>query len=369
MLQPSFAPLSVLSRYLSRQFLGIFLPVMASFVMLYIIIDSFDRMDIFLRHSATFSEAARYMLFKIPLMLTQITPPAVVVAVLLGFGLLSRNNEIVGFRTGGISLPQMAFPVMICALAISVGALVWNETVVPYSSRKFQYVNNVEIRKRGMRGIFRERGIWYHGARGFYNIDYVDRSTQTVHGLLIYRFATIENGFNLQGIIDIPTAQWRGDGWSFSPDSAVQTLNGGTPRTDPLPDSALVLDESIDDFLEVQRNPEELSYAALSERIADLTRKGIDASHYLVDLYLKLALPFANAVLAFVAIPIAGRLRRHPSIAAIVGVGASVGFLYWVILGLCRSLGETGALPPLMAAWAANAIYVLLGFALYMYSE
>ena len=82
-----------------------------------------------------------------------------------------------------------------------------------------------------------------------------------------------------------------------------------------------------------------------------------------------MSLPFANAVLAFVAIPIAGRLRRHPSIAAIVGIGAAVGFLYWVILGLATSLGETGTLPPLLAAWSANAIYMLLGVALYLYGE
>jgi lipopolysaccharide export system permease protein len=100
-----------------------------------------------------------------------------------------------------------------------------------------------------------------------------------------------------------------------------------------------------------------------------MTRKGIDASHYLVDLYLKLALPFASAVLALVAVPIAGRLRRHPSIAAIVGLGTSVGFGYWVLLGLSTSLGQTGALPPAVAAWAANGVYALLGAVLFLSSD
>ncbi len=367
--QPAFAPLSVLNRYLSRQFLGIFLPVLASFVLLYIIIDTFDRMDIFLRHDATFGEAARYMIFKIPLMLTQITPPAVVVGVLLGLGLIARHNEIIALRTGGISLVQTMVPIMTCAIAISAAALVWNETVVPYCSRMFQFVNNVEIRERGQLGIFREREIWYRGSGGFYSVDYVDRTTQTVHGLRIYRFASIDEGFHLRSVVDVPRATWKGDEWEFSPDSSEQILDEGTPRTREVARDAHVLPETIDDFLEVQREPEELSYAALSERISDLTAKGIDASHYLVDLHLKLALPFANAVLAFVSIPIAGRLRRHPSTAAIVGVGAAVGFLYWVILGLATSLGQTGTLPPLPAAWSANVVYALLGVALYLYFE
>ncbi len=369
MIAPSFAPLSILSRYLTRQFLGVFVPLLLSFVLLYIIIDTFDRMDIFLRHNATFSEAARYMLFKIPLMLTQITPPAVVVGVLMSLGLIARHNEIVALRTSGISLVQTAAPIMVCAIGISAAALAWNETVVPYCSRMFQYVNNVEIRDRGMRGIFREREIWYHGSSGFYSIDYVDRASQTVHGLLIYRFASVEDGFHLRSVIDIPKAQWRNDRWKLAPESIEHILDEETPRNQPVAKDGSILPESIDDFLEVQREPEELSYGLLRDRIDALNGKGIDASHYLVDLHLKLALPFANAVLAFVAIPIAGRLRRHPSIAAIVGVGVAVGFLYWVVLGLSTSLGQTGTLPPLFAAWAANAIYAMLGVALYMYSE
>lgn len=366
---PGFAPLSILSRYLTRQFLGVFLPVLLSFVLLYIIIDTFDRMDIFLRHDATFGEAARYMLFKIPLMLTQITPPAVVVSVLMSLGMIARRNEIIALRTSGISLVQTAGPILVCAILISAAALAWNETVVPYCSRMFQYVNNVEIRKRGQLGIFREREIWYRGASGFYSIDYVDRTSQTVHGLLIYRFAPVEDGFHLRSVVDIPKAQWLGDRWSFAPESTAQILDEASPRSEPVNGEIDILPESIDDFLEVQREPEELSYRLLRDRIDALNGKGIDSSHYLVDLHLKMALPFANAILAFVAIPIAGRLRRHPSIAAIVGVGVGVGFLYWVILGLATSLGQTGALPPLFAAWSANAVYTLLGVALYMYSE
>jgi lipopolysaccharide export system permease protein len=62
-------------------------------------------------------------------------------------------------------------------------------------------------------------------------------------------------------------------------------------------------------------------------------------------------------------------LRRHPSIAAIVGIGTGIGFGYWVVLGLSTSLGQTGALPPLVAAWAANGVYLLLGAALFLSSD
>ena len=74
----------------------------------------------------------------------------------------------------------------------------WNETVVPYCSRKFQYVNNVEIRKRAIRGVLSDRAIWYHGADGFYNIDYVDRARQAVYDLTIYR---LDDQFRLRSVV------------------------------------------------------------------------------------------------------------------------------------------------------------------------
>lgn len=358
-----YSPLSTLSRYLVGQFVAIFLPVTAAFVMLYVIIDLFDRLDILLKHEASVDAAARYFFFKIPLMLTQITPPAVIVSVLLSLGLLSRRNEIVAMRASGISLGQTALPLFLLAVGVSFLSLGWNETVVPYSSRKFQYVNNIEIRKRDLRGILSDREIWYHGGAGFYNIDHVDRQRRVVYGLVIYQF---DDGFQLRSVLRIPRAEWKDGGWVLE---GVRHTIGTDVLTTPIDAQSVSIPETLDDFLEVQREPEELSYGLLRKRITDLTRKGIDASHYLVDLHLKLALPFASAVLAIVAIPIGGRLRRQPSIAAIVGLGTGVGFAYWVLLGLANSLGQSGALPPLVAAWAANVVFLLVGAVLFLYSD
>jgi lipopolysaccharide export system permease protein len=283
----------------------------------------------------------------------------------LTYALFSRRNEIVALRAGGISLGQTAVPVLAIAAALSVAALAWNETVVPYASRRFQYVNNVEIRERALRGVLSDRAIWYRGANGFYHIDYVDRGRQTVFGLTIYR---LDEAYRLGSVVHVPRAQWVDGRWQTT--GAVEyRLDRESPTTAPLPVEGLQLAETIDDFLEVQRDPEELSFAALSDRIDGMTKRGIDASHYLVDLYLKTAVPFASAVLAFVAVPIAARLRRHPSVAAIVGLGTAVGFGYWVLLGLSTSLGQTGALPPIPAAWAANALYLLLGATLFLSGE
>jgi len=360
-----YAPLNVASRYLVRQFLGVLVPVTITFILLYVIVDLFDRLGILLRHQASVGAAARYFAFKIPLMLSQVMPAAVITAVLLSLGLLSRYNEITAFRAGGVSLVQTAIPILVTAGVISLLSLLWNETVVPYSSRQFQYVNNVEIRRRQLRGILSERQVWFHGENGFYNIDHVDKASGTIYGLAIYE---LTDDFELRSVVEIPRAQWADGQWQFSGAVRRQIENSRFSVT-PLGPDEFRIPETFDDFLEVQREPEELSFLVLREWIAQLTRKGIDASEYLVDLHSKLALPFASAVLALVGIPISARARRNPSIAAILGTGLAVGFLYWVILGLAQSLGRSGVLPALVAAWAANGFFVLLGLALFLYSE
>ena len=358
-------PLSVVNRYLAGQFLAFFLPILTSFVLLYVIIDLFDRLDILLRYQASAAAAARYFLFKLPLMVTHITPPAVITAALLAFGVLGRRNEIIALRASGVSLAQTAVPVVVLATAISIGALIWNETVVPYCSRRFEYVNKVEIRKRAIRGVLSDRAIWYHGADGFYNIDYVDRTRQAVYDLTIYR---LDDQFRPRSVVNVPRAEWVGGRWE--PHDAVEhRLDGDAFGAPPAPPAGVTISETLDDFLEVQREPEELSFFELRDRIDSLRRKGIDPSHYMTELYLKLSVPFASLALAWVAIPIGGRLRRHPSIAATIGLGTAVGFSYWVLLGLSTSLGLSGAVPPLFAAWTANAAFALLGTVLFLCSE
>jgi lipopolysaccharide export system permease protein len=366
MLRARPTPSFVTSRYLIGEFFGIFVPIMLTFVLLYVVVDVFDRLTILLKNQATLGAALRYFLFKIPLMVTQIMPPAVLMSMLLSLGMLSRRNEIIALRASGVSLYQTAIPLLSVAVVISVGTLAWNETVVPYCARQYRYVNNIEIRKRAERGILNEHEIWYHGGDGFYNIDQIDARRQTLFGLTIYK---TDPKFDLHTIITVAAAQWTNGQWVNS-DGVVRTVSeDGSVVTQPLDPQRVLIHETLGDFLEVRREAEELSYIALRQRIGDLTRKGIDAANYLVGLNLKLAVPFASFVLSCVAVPLAGRVQRHPSVATILLTGLVVGFAYWVVLGLTTSLGESGVLPAVISAWASNLVFFLLGVALFLSNE
>jgi hypothetical protein len=118
-----------------RQFFGFFIPIMAGFVVLYLIVDFFDRLDILLRNDASVSASLRYFLFKIPLIITQITPAAVITAILLALGVLARHSEVTALRASGVSLMQSAVPLLgVTLVAATQRALPYrsSHSILPY---------------------------------------------------------------------------------------------------------------------------------------------------------------------------------------------------------------------------------------------
>ena len=103
-----------------------------------------------------------------------------------------------------------------------------------------------------------------------------------------------------------------------------------------------------------------MSYWQLKRYAERIRLEGYDATEYLVDMNIKLALPFINIVMVFIGIPIALGLKKGGTPLA-VSLGIGVCFLYLANFGISRSLGLSGLLPPVLSAWSANVIFFFLG--------
>jgi len=358
--------MSVISRYVLAEFLRLFAICMLAFIFIYVLVDLFDRLDGFLKYQATAAAVFRYLLFKVPLIVTQLVPVATLAAVLLTLGTMGRYNELTALRASGMSSVQVATPLFASAIVLSVATLFWNEAVVPYATERSRYVDVVEIRNKPLKALLSEEGIWFHGRSGIYNIEHFDSRTETLVGLTVYDFSP---GFELQRLIQVPTAQWRNDHWAI--DSALERRfdERGNVVTRTLSGGDLVLPERPQDFRIVEKDPEELNFRRLRHHIRELSRKGIDTTESRVDLHLKLALPMVPLVMVLVGVPLASRNPRRRPIATSVGIGLVVGFSYWVLLALTISLGHGGAIPPAIAAWTANGVFAVLGAFLFLGPE
>ena len=56
-------------------------------------------------------------------------------------------------------------------------------------------------------------------------------------------------------------------------------------------------------------------------------------------------------------IPFALRGGRTSGIAVGIGVSLGIGFGFYIVNALLLSFGQEGVIPPVIAAWAANAIF------------
>ncbi|HXG22166.1 MAG TPA: LPS export ABC transporter permease LptG [Methylomirabilota bacterium] len=346
--------LSLVSAYLRKEFLRLFFLSLLLFLFLAVLVDFFDRLDYLVKYQATATTVLLYFIFKIPLFITQAAPVAALVAALISVGLLSRNREITALKACGISQWQIAKPFLFAAGLLSFGLWMWNETVVPHAYRQSRYIN-LKIKKRTPKPVFHENGFWYHGDNVFYHIDHFDSRTNILSGLTIY---VIDKNFQILALFEAPQASWQNGQWRFE-GLQEKSLSLAGDHTRPL--AQPLLQETPEDFTLVDIEPDEFSSQQLRDYIRDLQRKGLDTTAYQVDLRLKVAMPtavFAMALLGIaLAVPGAGQL----SLATAVGLALMGGFGYWLLLALTVSLGHSGVISPVLAAWSANGLSILLG--------
>ena len=354
---------SVVNRYLAGQFASLLLPILAGIRAPL----RHHRPVRPARHPAPLTTprvgaaAIRYFLFKIPLMLTQITPPAVITARAARLRPASagatRSSPCAPAASASCKTAVAGRGAGRCAISVARAGL--------ERDRRSLLLAQVPVREQrrdpkacAARRRCSDRAIWYHGGDGFYNIDYVDRAQQAVFDVTIYR---LDGAFRLRSVVQRAARGLARRAMAGAPTrSSTRSTDGigeqSVPcrRAAPSPRRWTISSKC-------SASPRNSASRRLRERIDDLTRKGIDASHYLVDLYLKLALPFASTG--------AGGWSRCRSPDGCAAIRASRRSSGWGrgrlrLLGRCSvsrpRLGQTGALPPLMAAWAANGSCYLL---------
>lgn len=92
-------------------------------------------------HASTIGEL---MLWIVPVIWGYILPAACLVAVILTFGRLSADNEVLAIRAGGIPLHRLLLPLAVIGLLLSLFSLYLNDQVIPKAYHKrYQMIKNL----------------------------------------------------------------------------------------------------------------------------------------------------------------------------------------------------------------------------------
>lgn len=360
--------MTILQRYVSREFLKIFGICFAGLLGTYVLVDFFQRIDLFLNFPTPVRWKLLYFALKVPLFVFHITPVSMLVALMVTLGILNRNREIIAVKCGGITLLHLCLPLVGLGLLASGLVFLTNEYLVPAATRQAQTVLDVHIKNRPMRSIFRQNRIWFYGERHtIFNVQLLDPVEQAIEGVTMYRFT--KTGQRLLQRIDARSARYRRGRWDFTKVTVRTFLKDGTIRAQSFPRKRLKLAERPQDISQYRERPEQMNFPALADYVRKLQRSGFDPAAYVVDLQAKIALPLVSLVVTLLAIPLAFRFGIGGGIVASLGASITLGFAYWVVISIGISLGHSAKLAPLLAAWLPNVFFVSLAGYLWLHLE
>ena len=141
----------IFTAYIARELLKLLGWLLLVFICIYLIVD-FSRIEGFVEHGAQLGDIVGYYGYKIPLIIFQTIPVAVLLATIFTLGSLTKNSEITALKASGINLYQIITPVILAALFISLLTLFFNEYVIPHTNRQVEYIERVNIKQKKPRG-------------------------------------------------------------------------------------------------------------------------------------------------------------------------------------------------------------------------
>jgi LPS export ABC transporter permease LptG len=302
-----------------------------------------------------------YYAFFSPQILHFVTPVAVLVAVLVTFGILSRRNEITAMKAAGISIYRVTLPAIGLGLAVAALMFGLSEYVLPPTNKVAGRDFNV-IKGRPPQASTTNQHRWILGSDGrFYNYDFLEPRPEgaSLYGLSIYDVTAAD--WQLRDVLYVARAAWNGA--SYDLERGYRRTFVPAPAFRAIPQARTREIEPPSYFGQEERPADTLRFVELRQHITSLELLGLDVTALRVQLHRKIAFPVVCLVMTLLGLPFSFVVARK---GALYGIAASVviAIVYWAGLAAFESLGSFGVLPPLLAAWAPNLLFG--GSALYL---
>lgn len=362
--RPNFWVPSLLDRYIGRLFTKISLLVLGSMVAVFVVADLTEIADDLLNNDVPGDIVFRYYRYLSLQIIYELTPVVVLVTTLITFGLLSRTNEIIACRATGTSLYRLSAPAIICATVFALGSFYLQAEVLPSTNRKVARIKD-EIKGREKPRIYRrgDRQWLYGHGRYIYHFQAYNPDDEVLARLQVLEFS---EDIELVRRLFASDARYIGDGrWRFSRGWTRRFEDHRVSAFDQFEEPVVSRFPETPEYFESDlKPPDQMSFRELSDYIGDLEQSGQTVPDMKTQLHAKIAYPATGIVMALVALPFAFRLERK---GALYGLGISIvlGMVFMAIYHFFSTLGETGALPPLLAVWTPGIVFAF--FSVYLF--
>jgi lipopolysaccharide export system permease protein len=351
----------ILSLYIIREIASLFMLGIMVFTLILLMGRLIKLTDLVISRGVPLADVSRMIIYLMPSFLVFTIPMAFLLAVLLAFGRLSADNEITVMKAGGISLMQLMPPVVLCGLVAALLTLAASTVGVPWGNSAFKSLS-FDVMRQNVAATIREKIFWDDIPGIVMYTEHYDEERHALKGVIIHdgreqnRPLTI---FASDGVIGGTAAQ----------QDIRLTLNNGSIHSAGKEGEYRLI--HFGEYIMtigangkgagVGRSEPDMTIAELLQQISrSSTTKAVRLKTQ-SELHSRFAFPFASLVFAVVAVPLGMQNRRSGKSA---GFSTSIGILlaYYVVQSLLRTLAEKGSLPPVLALWLPNMIFLVLGW-------
>ena len=309
------------------------------------------------------AELWQYVGLRIPLLTARFLPFSVLLGTLIAFAGLNQHSEVIAMKAAGVSAHQILAPLIVASLGIAAVAFVFNETVVVRSARTVAAWTDNDYRPIPPESDLLSN-VWVLSG------DDLVRARQVVGqgggvrvtGLTVY---DRQNG-TLRQVIDAERARPAGDAWLLEDVRIYDTTLNTLVRKPQLMGLSGLEPERI---TLAKVDPEQTDFFTLRERISQLERAGRPTEEARAGLWHKISGPLSTLLMPLLAAVAAFGLARSGQVLLRATVGMALGFAYFVADNFSLAMGNVGAYPPFLSAWAPFVLFFLIGETVLIRSE
>jgi lipopolysaccharide export system permease protein len=359
-------------RYVLGRFLYTLLAVQAVIALLVVLFGMVENLRRFAGGDAGPGGLFHLTLLQAPEVLYQAFPLVLMLASLVTFLRFARTSELVVMRAAGISaLRLIGIPTM-AAIVLGFGFLA---VVSPFVAAAIKRGGALEDTFRGRdasRLSVSPDGLWLRQADpdGGQTVIQAARANADGTRLSAARMHRFDPEGRLTGRIEAASARlgpgaWQlteAHSWDRAPDGSFERSADAADRSLP---TALTSDQILDSF----SPPEMLSFWQLGRFITQMEDSGFSGRRHRLYMQSELSKPALFAAMVLIGSAFALRPTRFGQTGVMILFAILAGFSLYFLKDFTESLGASGAIPLLVAAWIPPLAAILLALGLLLHLE
>ena len=293
----------LLDTYILKAFVGPFLFGVFAFTSIFVGTGTLFRIAQYItEYGAPLLLVMKAFFLAMPSIILLTFPMSVLLGSLMAFSRLSSTSEIVVMRAGGLSFLRLAMPVYILALVISIGAVAFNEFVVPRTNNMYQTIVREEIMKNATPQTQSHIVLKSMNGDNLSTLMYAKHYDSESKQLSMITVQQFNDKGELQQVENAENAEWNGQVWVMHNGIIYDVSAGeGVERTMRFKrGKVLPIKSSPSEVQQDRRKPEELTIKELRHQIKAYKAAYTNTSKLEMEMYQRFTIPLASFVFALV---------------------------------------------------------------------